>query len=248
MLFFAALLSAGLNSVAGGGSFISFPALLFTGVPPINANAINTVAVCPGSIASLSAYRKELAAQNRKLLLVLAGASLIGGILGAQLLLNTPQATFVRLIPYLLLLATLLFIVSAPITARLRKYSNPKATLSWPLLLGLALIQLAIAIYGGYFGGGIGILILATLGLMGIENIHDMNAVKTFLATIINGVAALTFIFKGAVLWPQAIVMIIGAIIGGFGGAYYARQINPHLVRLFVIFVGCSMTLYFFLK
>lgn len=248
LLFIAALLSGALNSVAGGGSFISFPALLFTGVPPINANATNTVAVWPGSIASLSAYRKELAIQHRMTLLVLAGASLIGGVLGAQILLNTPQATFVRLIPYLLLLATLLFIVSGPITARLHKHTEPKAKPSWFALLSIGCIQLIIALYGGYFGAGIGILILATLGLMGMENIHEMNAVKTFLATLINGVAAITFILKGAVLWPQAIVMVIGAIIGGFAGAYYARQLNPRWVRLFVIFVGCSMTIYFFLK
>ena len=248
ILFIAAILGGTLNSVAGGGSFIAFPALIFTGVPPINANATNTVALWPGSVASVGAYRKELAAQNRRLLLVLSGSSLVGGVLGALLLLHTPQTTFVRLIPFLLLLATLLFTFSGPITTLLRKYTVPKGKLSWLTLCGVALFQLVIAVYGGYFGGGIGILMLATLGLMGMENIHEMNAMKTVLQSSINGVAVITFIIYGAVVWPQAILMVAGAIVGGFGGAYYARRIEQRWVRLFVTLVGCSMTIYFFLR
>src|SRR5215471_6049481 len=205
LLFIAAILGGTLNSVAGGGSFIVFPALIFTGVPPINANATNTVALWPGSVASTSAYRKELATQNRKLLLVLSAASLVGGVFGAILLLRTPPMTFVHLIPYLLLLATLLFTFSGPITTWLRKFTKPKdepnETLSPLALSGLALSQLIIAIYGGYFGGGIGILMLATLGMMGMDNIHEMNAMKTLLQASINGVAVITFIIAGAVVW-----------------------------------------------
>jgi uncharacterized membrane protein YfcA len=247
LLFIAAILGGTLNSVAGGGSFIGFPALIFTGVPPIEANATNTVALWPGSVASVRAYRKELATQNRRLLFVLGITSLVGGVLGAVLLLRTPQSTFVQLIPYLLLLATLLFTFSKPITTLLRKYIPRGDSLTWLTLLVVAFFQLIIAIYGGYFGGGIGILMLATLGLMGMENINEMNAVKTLLQTCINGVAVITFIVAGAVEWPQAILMIVGAIIGGYGGAYYARKIEQRWVRLFVILVGCSMTLYFFL-
>jgi uncharacterized membrane protein YfcA len=248
LLFIAAILGGTLNSVAGGGSFIGFPALIFTGVLPINANATNTVALWPGSVASMRAYRKELAEQDRKLLLVLGVTSLVGGVLGAMLLLRTPQSTFTLLIPYLLLLATLLFTFSKPITGFLRKYIPYKEQSSWPALLVVAFFQIIIAIYGGYFGGGIGILMLATLGMMGMENINEMNAVKTLLQASINGVAVITFIIAGAVAWPQAILMVVGAIIGGYGGAYFARQIDQRWIRLFVILVGFSMTLYFFLR
>lgn len=286
-LFFAAMLGGALNSVAGGGSFISFPALIFTGVPAINANATNTVALWPGSVASTGAYRKELAALDRLVLLVLSVISLVGGILGALLLLHTPQATFVRLIPYLLLIATLLFTFSNRITSTIRKlFVRPAAPPSEneivrepePLpgvdekergdeavrdgareitmnrrpgagmLTSISIIQLIVATYGGYFGGGMGILILAALSILGMENIHEMNALKTLLTSFVNGVAVLTFAIFGAVVWPQALLMVVGAIIGGYGGAYYARQLDPRIVRAFVILVGFGMTIYFFIR
>jgi uncharacterized protein len=251
-LFVAAMLGGALNSVAGGGSFITLPTLIFTGVPSKIANATSTVALWPGSAASVSAYRKELVKQNRTLLLVLGITSLIGGLLGALLLLGTPQGTFVQLLPYLLLLATVLFAVSGPITTRLRARAATRSgkqtgQISWSTLSLIALLQLIIATYGGYFGGGIGILMLATLGLMGMENIHEMNAVKTVLQTAINGVAVVAFIIAGVVVWLQAIVMIAGAIVGGFTAASFARRLDPRIVRGFVILVGISMTIYFFL-
>ncbi len=251
-LFFAAMLGGSLNSVAGGGSFITLPTLIFTGVSAKIANATSTVALWPGSVASMSAYRKELVKQNRVLLLVLGITSLIGGLLGALLLLGTSQNTFVILLPYLLLLATVLFTISGPITTRLRARAadrSPKQTsqVSWRALALIAILQLIIATYGGYFGGGIGILMLATLGLMGMENIHEMNAVKTVLQATINGVAVIAFIIAGAVVWAQAIVMIAGAIVGGFVTASFARRLDPRIVRGFVILVGISMTIYFFL-
>jgi uncharacterized membrane protein YfcA len=271
ILFCAAILGGTLNSVAGGGSFIGFPALVFTGLPAISANATNTVALWPGSVASVGAYRRELAEQKPALLILLVSTSLIGGILGALLLLKTPPQVFVRLIPYLLLVATLLFALSGPITTKLRgqglRTANPssedkptplqqsptastleKTPLSIPMLIGLSFAQMVIAIYGGYFGGGIGILMLATLAMMGMNDIHVMNALKTLLASFINGVAVITFIIAGVVAWPQAILMIIGAVIGGYGGAYYARKIKQKWVRLFVIFVGFSMTFYFLIE
>src|SRR5947209_3076951 len=257
LLFVAAILGGTLNSVAGGGSFITFPALLFTGILPINANATSTVALWPGSVASTGAYREELAKQDRTRLFVLGGTSLIGGVLGAVLLLRTSQTTFVRLVPYLLLVATLLFTFSAPIMDRVRKRKaeetskveeRKQARSSWLGLAGIALLQLVISVYGGYFGGGIGILMLATLSLMGMENIHEMNALKTLLTSFINGVAVITFIIAGAVVWVPAILMVVGAIIGGYGGAYFARQIDPRWVRIFVILVGVGMTIYFFLR
>jgi len=268
LLFIAAILGGTLNSVAGGGSFITFPALIFTSVGAKVANATSTVALWPGAVASTGAYRRELVKQNRPLLVVLGVTSLIGGLLGAFLLVNTPQSTFVLLIPYLLLAATLLFAFGPTITNWLKKRRAPTGiptgtntstgeaivtttapgTLSMkiPVLVGISFLQLIIAIYGGYFGGGIGILMLATLGLMGMENIHEMNATKTLLTACINGVAVITFIIKGLILWPQAIVMLIGAIIGGYAGAYYARKLDPRWVRGFVILVGTVMTIYFF--
>lgn len=247
ILFFAAMLGGALNSVAGGGSFIAFPALVFTGVPAINANATNTIALWPGSVASVSAYRSELKSQ-RRLLFTLGGSSLAGGLLGAILLLHTPEPTFVKLLPYLLLMATLLFTFSGKITDGLRRRFGGGPGPEWAPVVGVGLLQLVIATYGGFFGGGIGILMLATLALIGMENIHAMNAVKTALASLINGVAVVTFVLAGAIVWPQAILMITGAVLGGYTGAYYARRLDPKLVRRFVITVGFLMTIYFFVR
>lgn len=247
LLFGAAMLAGALNSVAGGGSFISFPTLLFMGVPPIAANATNTVALWPGSVASVGAYRRELSAQRRELLL-LGSVSLVGGLLGALLLLRTPPQIFVQLLPYLLLVATLLFAFGNTLTARLRMRLGAPQGSSWPALIGVTLFQLLIATYGGFFGGGIGILMLAALAMIGMDNIHVMNALKTLLVSLINGVAVVLFVLTGVVLWPQAVLMIIGAMLGGYGGAYYARQLDPLLVRRFVIFVGFAMTIYFFVR
>jgi len=248
ILFLLAIVGGTLNSVAGGGSFFTFPALIFVGIPAIAANASNTVALWPGSVASMWAYRHELAQQKRSFLILMVGTSLIGGIIGAQLLLHTPASIFQGLIPYLLLLATLLFALSGPITTRLRMRNVGKVRLSPSTLIAVAVAQLIIATYGGYFGGGIGILMLATLAMMGMEDIHVMNGLKTALASCINGVAVLIFIFAHAVVWPETILMIVGAIIGGYGGAYYARKVNPNLIRGFVIVVGFAMSAYFFIN
>jgi uncharacterized membrane protein YfcA len=246
-LFFAAVLGGTLNSVAGGGSFITFPALLFTRVPPIFANATSSVALWPGSVASAGAYRSALVTARRELWLLI-GVSVLGGALGAALLLHTPQATFLRLVPYLLLVATLLFAFGGNLAKRLRSRVGTGSVPPWVSLGGTALLQLVIASYGGFFGGGIGILMLAMLSLTGLDNIHTMNALKNLLASCINGVAVVAFVFAGAVVWPQAVVMIAGGVTGGYGGAYFARRLDPVLVRRFVIAVGCAMTLYFFIR
>ena len=248
ILFLLAIVGGTLNSVAGGGSFFTFPALIFVGIPAIAANASNTVALWPGSVASMGAYRHEIAQQRRSFLILMVSTSLIGGILGAQLLLHTPASIFQGLIPYLLLLATLLFALSGPITTRLRMRNVGKVRLSPSTLIAVAVAQLIIATYGGYFGGGIGILMLATLSMMGMEDIHVMNGLKTALASCINGVAVVIFILARAVVWPETILMIVGAIIGGYGGAYYARKLNSTLIRGFVIVVGFAMSAYFFIN
>jgi uncharacterized membrane protein YfcA len=244
LLFVAAAAGGAINSVAGGGSFLSFPALIYAGVPATVANATNTVALWPGSVASAGAYREELQAQ-KKTLLSLGIVSLAGGILGAELLLHTPERTFVKLIPFLMLGATLLFAFGNRLTAILKSATRNSKAPAWLGFLGITLLQLTIATYGGYFGGGIGILMLAMLALMGMENIHEMNALKTVLGSLINGVACWTFIANGVVRWPQAGVMVVGAILGGYFGAHFARKLNPAKVRQVVIGIGFIMTAVF---
>jgi uncharacterized protein len=243
-LFFASVMAGALNGVAGGGSFITFPALIFVGLPPVNANATNNTGTWVGYLASFYAYRHDRGVRSQefwRLILI----SLVGGAIGSILLLKTPQAVFAKLVPYLLLLATLLFALNPWLERFQKQHGNLP---SQRTLLFLRFLQLAIAIYGGFFGGGVGILLLALFGLMGMEDIHAMNALKSVLSTCINGIAMVTFILSGAVLWPYAILMSVGTILGGYWGVYYVRKMDPKLVRWFVIAVGVSMTLYFFFK
>jgi uncharacterized membrane protein YfcA len=245
LLLLASTAAGALNAVAGGGSFLSFPALVFSGIAPVLANATNTVALWPGSIAGAAAYRTRLA-PHRQLLGWLIGTSLLGGFLGAELLLHTPQVTFVRLVPWLLLAATVLFAFGGSIAARFRQ-AQPVTPTAQPFLM-FAVLQLVIAVYGGYFGGGIGILMLSALGFMGLRDIHAMNGVKNVLAVLINGTAVIVFMVQGAVVWLPALMMMIGAVLGGFVGARTAQRLDPRLVRGFVIGIGLLMTLYFFLQ
>jgi uncharacterized membrane protein YfcA len=244
LLLVAAILAGVMNSVAGGGTFVTFPTLIFTGVPPIPANATSTIAVWPGSLASVGAYWKKLP-RAATILWPLTLVSVVGGLLGALVLLRTPQATFMHLVPYLFLVATLLFTFGKKLSAGLGGVLRSGRPLS-PLAIGGAMcVQFVIAIYGGFFGGGMGILMLALLAMIRMEDIHSMNAVKNLLAAAINGAAVVTFIVGGAVRWPQAIVMIAGAVLGGYGGAHLAQKLDPKLVRGFVIVVGFGMTAYF---
>lgn len=237
-------MAGALNGVAGGGSFITFPALIFVGLPPINANATNNTGTWVGYLSSFFAYRQDLGVRSQALWRLIL-ISLSGGIIGSVLLLNTPQSVFAKLVPYLLLLATTLFALN-PWLKRLQ--SKHGALPSKKTLLLLGMLQWMVAIYGGYFGGGVGILLLALFGLMGMEDIHVMNGLKTLLSTCINGIAMVTFIASGTVLWPHAILMSMGTILGGYWGVYYIRKVDPKLVRWFVIAVGLGMTLYFFVK
>jgi uncharacterized protein len=254
-LFFAAFLAGTLNSVAGGGSFISFPALLFTGIPPIAANATNTAAVWPGTVASTVAYRTEFTPDAKRLLPPLLITGVVGGILGARILLLTPQKTFLHIVPWLLLGATLVFVFSGRFSKKLNELlraraGHPTDTLRRrPALFEFGLVlELLISMYIGYFGAGVGILVLALLALLGMENIHAMNGVKSLLVSVVNGVALATFIIARVIVWPEAVLMIVGAILGGYGGAYYARKMNPQHVRWIVIGVGFAMSAYFFIR
>lgn len=248
LLFVVATVAGAINSVAGGGSFLSFPALLFTGVPPIQANATNTTALWPGTLASVGAYRNELRGEHRRMLIPLIATGIIGGLLGAIVLLKTPQVTFLRMIPYLLGGATLLFAFSGTISNWVRsrtEHFHRRTTLG---MVGGALMQLGIAVYIGFFGAGAGILMLAMFAIMGVENIHTMNAYKTVLATVCNGIALVTFVVAHAIVWPEAIVMTLGASLGGYYGAYFAQKMNPLHVRYIVIATGAAMSIYFFVR
>ena len=243
LLLFAAAFAAGaLNAVAGGGSFLSFPALIFAGVAPIQANATNTAALFPGTLASAGAYRGALKGYGSKLVpLIISG--MIGGTIGAWILLHTPQRLFLNLVPWFLLSATLLFAFSKRIAGFFRQH----AAFAHHPVAGLFL-QLIIGIYVGYFGAGAGILMLAMLALLGETDIHAMNGMKSLIVTLANGMATGTFILNRAVLWPQAIVMLVGATIGGYAMAWYAQKIDPRIVRAIVIVTGLAMAAYFFLR
>ena len=238
IVFVAAALAQGLNTVAGGGSFITFPALIFAGVAPIEANATSTIALWPGALSSAWAYRHDFAA-SRRVVIVLSAVSVIGGLIGAVLLLATPEARFKALIPWLLGFATALFAASDGISTRLKPDGRGGA------LAAVACIQFAVAIYGGYFGGGIGIMMLAAFSLMDVGTIHGMNGLKALLGAVINGAAVVTFVAAHLIDWPLAIPMIVAAILAGYVGAKIARRIDPKIVRRLVIAVGLVMTVVF---
>lgn len=244
-LFAAGILGGALNAVAGGGSFIGFPALLFTGVPPIPANATNTVALWTGVTASGGAYRKRLDVPRRVLAPLLL-SSCVGGIVGAILLLKTPPHIFMRVLPWLMLGATLLFIVGNRLARGRASSVGHEATAS--AIFVASVFELAVAVYGGYFGGGVGIVNLAMFAALGMTDIHAMNALKSVLGSMINGVAVVAFIVARAVYWPQAGVMIVGSVIGGYFGAHYAQRLPQSWIRRTVILVGASMTIYFFAR
>jgi uncharacterized protein len=245
VLFLAAAIAAGINSVAGGGSFVSFPALLAFQHPPIESNATSSIALWPGVAASTLSYRKLLS-EHKRILILMGGVSLVGGVAGSLILLKTPPDFFVALLPWLMLTGTLLFTFNSAILKRVRSLNSlGESTVG---LIVVAAFQFIISIYGGFFGGGQGILILSALSLLGLKDIHTMNALKTFIATVTNGAGNIAFIIAGAILWPQAIVMIIGAILGGYLGAHYAQRIPARYIRGFVIIIGTVLTIYFFLR
>lgn len=240
LILISGFLAGALNAVAGGGSFLTFPALVFAGVPPIIANATSTVALLPATFTSALAYRADLASAAHKLpLRPFIIVSVIGGAIGAWLLLRTSDSTFELIVPWLLLFATVVFTFGRTISARIRQYVHIG-------MFTLLVIQSLIGVYGGYFGGGIGILMLAMLSLYGLNDIHAMNGMKTILNGCMNVIAGLIFIVKGAVWWPHAGLMLIAAIFGGWVGPVLARRVPAERLRLFVSLIGITMTIYFF--
>ena len=198
-----------------------------------------------GVTASVGAYRKKLDVPMR-VMVPLVGASIVGGLMGAVLLLKTPAHTFMRILPWLMLGATLLFAFGKKFYREQNSSVGHNATTG--AIIAAAIVELFVATYGGYFGAGMGFVILAMLALLGMTDIHSMNAVKTVLSSTTNGLAVLAFIVARAVYWPQAVIMLIGAIVGGYVAAHYAQRLPQSLVRGFVISLGIVMTIYFFVK
>lgn len=251
MAFIAAFVAGMMNAVAGGGTLVTFPTLVWIGLDPIRANVTSTVALWPGSLGAMVGFRRELG-DSRRWMLLLGAPSVAGGLIGAWLLLLTPSPLFAAIVPYLILFATILFAVAEPLTRRLRVKDNQQSVRSpgqerawW---IGAIVFQFFVAIYGGYFGAGIGILMLATLSLMGLTDIHQMNGLKNFFAVCINIVAAAYFIASGRVEWTYALVMVVGAIAGGYGGAGLARKLGRQFIRRAVIVIGLLMALSLLLR
>ncbi|HWN09246.1 MAG TPA: sulfite exporter TauE/SafE family protein [Pyrinomonadaceae bacterium] len=240
-LLMAAAFAAGIiNSIAGGGTLITFPVLIWLGLDPKVANATSTVALWPGLFGGLFGYRRELE-NSSAILLRLGLTSVVGGAIGAWLLIWTPSPTFARLVPFLILFATLLFMAQGPINRWLRFQSPgeaPKA--SW--WLGAIVFQFFSSMYGGYFGAGNGIMMLAALGLLGMHDINRANGIKNFLGICINSIAVLSFAITGLVIWPAALLMAGAALLGGYVGAHVAVRVPQAIIRRAIVTIGFVIT------
>jgi uncharacterized protein len=235
-----------MNAVAGGGTILTFPALLAAGVSPVAANATSSVALVPGSFSAGWTFRRELGLESRRVLITLVISSLAGGLLGAWLVVVAGDALLRALVPWLILGATALFILQE----RLRRWrerrsaERPARELDDPKLWALAAAQFVVAVYGGFFGAAMGILMLAELGLVGLTNIHQMNGLKNFAAVCISGIAAVYFALGKHVDWPLAALMAVGAVLGGYSGAWVAQRIGQAMVRWVIIAIGLGIGVY----
>lgn len=234
-----------MNALAGGGTFFSFPALLAAGIAPVSANATNAVALWPASLSAAMANRRVLRRLPlRTYLLPLMVAALIGGLLGGLVLLVTTDQTFVLLIPWLLLLATLLFTFSRQLSRLVRKGKDSDGS---PRIGPTGFVcQLLVSVYGGFFGAGMGILMIASLAISGRTEVLEINAIKNLMSSTIYSVAAMTFIIAGAVHWPALLIMLAGTISGGYAGGLFARALPDAWLRWLVIAIGWSLSLYYF--
>jgi uncharacterized membrane protein YfcA len=244
-LALSALAAGAVNSVAGGGTLLTFPALTAV-VSPVIANGTSTVALVPGSVAGAWGYRREFSALLRWALL-LAGPSLVGGAVGTLLVTEFPESYFNALVPWLILTAALLFLLQPTLT-RLTGVGKPHAPPSSATLAGVVTFQFLVAVYGGYFGAGIGILMISSLSLMGVGDIHHTNALKTFLAACINGVSVVVWVLEDKVRWDLVPGMVLAAVVGGYLGARVARRLPKNLVRWVVVAIGFSLAGYYFYR
>lgn len=240
ILFVAAFLAGALNAVAGGGSFLTLPALVFAGVPPLAANATGTLALLPGYLSGAWALRDDMEKLRGFSLPILSIASLIGGTLGALLLLWTPAPVFDIVIPWLLLAATLLFALAPGfITAQSTSRASKRLVIA---------VVLAVAIYGGYFNGGLGILLLAAFGALGVGNINAANGLKNLVSALLTAIAVLVYIAGGLIYWPEAVWMMVGATSGGYAGARASRRVPVKYLRWCIVAAGAVMSLVFFVR
>ncbi|HVZ61423.1 MAG TPA: sulfite exporter TauE/SafE family protein [Terriglobales bacterium] len=244
----AGVLGGALNAMAGGGGFITFPALIFIGMPPIQATATYTAAMLPGGIASIGAYRRSYTPETRALLVPVLLVGVIGGLFGALLLLRTPPALFMHMVPWLLLSATVLFWMSPRIVPWMQVVAGRWKHGGLALRLFPLVLQFLIAIYIGFFGAGAGILVLAMLALMGVTNIHAMNGLKVILIVVVNLVAIAMYALAHAIVWKYALLMMVGTTVGGYGGAWFSQRLSAVQVRNFVFATGIGMTVYFFVR
>jgi uncharacterized membrane protein YfcA len=244
LLALAGFAAGVVNAIAGGGSLISFPALLLTGISPVVANATNTLAVWPGSLSSVWAYRVHIA-EERHRALVLSVPSLLGGLAGAVLLLNTSECAFRVVVPYLILFACILLMLQKPI-GRLVQRRSAQAHVRVPPTLWAA--QFLISVYGGYFGAGIGILMLAAMAILLPDTLQHANALKVLFATLINGIAAVYFLVLGAADLPLSLLMAVTSLVGGYVGAHLAQRLPAHILRAVVVTYGLGVAAYLFWK
>ena len=267
LLFAVAFIGGALNAVAGGGSFLTLPTLLYAGVAPVSANATSTFAMWPASLASALAYRDEIS-RGRTWMLRLGIISVVGGLLGGLLLVRTSDESFIRLLPWLMLVAAATFSFGGRLTTWARAMQsgrqdsvavqiddsthvvreNPGSIHRVDVPMWTLPLQLIIATYGGYFGGGMGIMMLAAMAVAGMTDMHEMNALKVVLAIAINGVALAAFVVTGAISWAPGVVMVVGGVAGGYAGAAVARRVPGTVVRGIVIVVAWTMTVYFFVR
>ena len=242
----AAFLAGGINSVAGGGTLITFPTLMALGLPPVIANATNTVAIWPGSLGSLWGFRREFR-QTEARMRWLVVPSIIGGASGALLLRYTPPTVFERMVPFLILFATLMFMARASVQRFIRSsHAETHHSAKW-FLLGMV-FQLLVGLYGGYFGAGISIMMLSALSIFGMTDLLQMNALTSLFSLCINGIAALLFIWAKMIFWPYVLLMAIASILGGYLAAGVARKIGSDRVRVFVIIVGFTISAVLFVR
>jgi uncharacterized membrane protein YfcA len=253
----AAFLAGVLNAVAGGGSFLLFPAMLGMKILPVQANATNTVALWPGQLTSIAAYREDIR-RNLHLALPMALAGLLGGTAGAFVLLNTPQKTFLHLVPWLLLAAALIFAASGPVSRWLERRSIARRNLASPETgighapaprrLAVFFATMVVCFYIGYFGAGAGFLIITVLSLFGFQDLNEINALKVVSTTMANGIAFVIFVVDGQVVWRYCLLAMVTCAIGGYTSASMARRVPQPVLRGLVVFIGLSMAAWFFWK
>lgn len=241
LLVAASFFAGTINSIAGGGSFLTFPALVFAGVPTIAANATSAVAVFPGYLSGALGFAKELKAFPKSKFLLLIFLSIFGGTLGSILLLVTPEVVFSFIIPWLLGFATLLFAFGNYVAKWAEKTSDSNG------LIG-SIATLLVCIYGGYFNGGLGIVLLALFSALGMRDIHLMNGLKNIMSFALSAASVVTFAIAGIVFWKYAIIMMIAATIGGYFGVIVARKLSKSIIRMIIVLIGTIMTFIFFIK